>query len=500
MSGNQVIKVAQTLASAPSEARLGEFVIRDVRCFAGENRVPIRPITLLVGENSTGKTTFLGCYQRFVDMLHLPSAFVPDGEFSRPPFSMGGFSDIVRRVGNGKRKIHEFQVGGNIVRARAMPSPLSLMYSFGEKDDHVSVVQLTLQFPDNDELVAHNASSVWQDVTGNLDAIMLNLSGPGFGCPVLGIDMTGGNGLTYRSIFSVIAIDALQEMLTDEKTRAILKREFPSLFQGNVANNKKKMLAFLQRKFDFRDKDVRKPLLLHSNAVINLGECIAVSPIRPMPHRSYESVLNGNEEERFLVEMSRMSRVNPKKWGKLRGGLVEFGAKSGMFSRLEVLSRGKGADAPFSIRVNARGADANIADVGYGVSQLLPFLGRVVKASLEEQPKHFLFQQPEDHLHPRAQAEFASFITESAKKNGHTFLVETHSDFIVDRVRICVAKGLIDPEDVALLYFEPQKSGGKVKIHRIEMNNNGEPAHTPPKGYREFFLHETERVLGLRKD
>ena len=499
MRGNQeAVKMAGKLASAFSGARLDEFVIRDVRCFAGENRVPIRPITLLVGENSTGKTTLLGCYRRFVDMFHLPPAFVPDGEFSRPPFSMGGFSDIVRRVGNGKRKIHEFQVGGNIVHPNGIPSSLSLAYSFGETDDHANVVRLVLRFPDNDEFVVRNASDVWRDMTGNVKIIMLNLSGPGFDCPVVGADVVG-HGLTYRSVFSTIALDAFQEILgrLSGETRETLERAFPSVPRDNRASNQE-MLDFLGRKFDIRDKDTRKILLMHSYTAINLGECVAVSPIRPMPHRSYETVLNGNEEERFLVEMSRMSRVNPKKWGELRDGLVEFGVKSGMFSRLEMLSRGKGADAPFSLRVNARGVDANIADVGYGVSQLLPFLGRVVKASLEKDSKHFLFQQPEDHLHPRAQAEFASFIAESAKKNGHTFLVETHSDFIVDRVRICVADGLIDPEDVALLYFEPQKSGGKVKIHRIEMNNNGEPAHAPPKGYREFFLHETERVLGFR--
>ena len=484
MSGKQAKEAAKAdekIVLASSRARLDEFVVRDVRCFAGENRVPIRPITLLVGENSTGKTTFLGCYQRFVDMFHLPTAPIPVGEFNRPPFSMGGFSDIVRRGGNGKRKIREFQVGGNIVRLNAIPSPLSLAYSFGEKDDHVNVVQLTIQFPDNDEFVVRNISDTLRAATGNTNIIMLDLSGPEFKCLVRSFDIIGGHGLTYASVLSVITIGS-----------------FRPNFHGSVAGNRKKMLDFLRGKFNIHDKDVERALLLHGNAAINLGECVAVSPIRPMPHRSYESILNGNAEERFLVEMSRMSRVNPKKWGKLRDGLVEFGVKSGMFSRLEMLSRGKGADAPFSLRVNARGVDANIADVGYGVSQLLPFLGRVVKASLEKDSKHFLFQQPEDHLHPRAQAEFASFIAESAKKNGHTFLVETHSDFIVDRVRICVADGLIDPEDVALLYFEPQKFGGKVKIHRIEMNNNGEPAHAPPKGYREFFLHETERVLGFR--
>ena len=40
-----------------------ELILQDVRCFKGTQRGRLRPVTLLVGENSTGKTTFLGCYR-----------------------------------------------------------------------------------------------------------------------------------------------------------------------------------------------------------------------------------------------------------------------------------------------------------------------------------------------------------------------------------------------------------------------------------------------------
>ena len=40
-----------------------KFLIKDVRCFKGEQVVDICPITFLIGENSTGKTTLLGCMQ-----------------------------------------------------------------------------------------------------------------------------------------------------------------------------------------------------------------------------------------------------------------------------------------------------------------------------------------------------------------------------------------------------------------------------------------------------
>ena len=54
----------------------GDLTLQDVRCFQGEQRGSLRPITLLVGENSTGKTTFLGCYH-IVDASRM-GAFLAD--------------------------------------------------------------------------------------------------------------------------------------------------------------------------------------------------------------------------------------------------------------------------------------------------------------------------------------------------------------------------------------------------------------------------------------
>ena len=505
MSGKQAKakrKSAKKAAAtpAPASARLRtDFIIENVRCFAGEQRVPIRPITLLVGENSTGKTTFLGCYQRFVDMLSFPPVSIPDGEFSRPPFLMGGFLDIARNVGNGKAKPREFRVGGIVVRPTG--SPLSLVYSFGEKSGEASDFRLILGFPDGDELSVSKGEIIGQNAIGWL-LMKTTFAGPGFRCPVIG-SADRSNDLSYDHVMDTVRYGISRSKFPSDSEMKGKRRSFPARLAALIKewrDNHSKMRDFVVEKFRLGSgADNIVDFIVNENVHFTLGECVAVAPVRPMPQRSYDSIVAGNPEERFLAKLSRMARVNPKKWEELRGRLTDFGAGSGMFSQLEMISHGKGADAPFSLRVNARGVDANIADVGYGVSQLLPFLGQVAKASLEKRRKHFLFQQPEDHLHPRAQAAFASFIADSAKKDGHTFLVETHSDFIVNRVGVHVAKGDIDPDDVALLYFEPQKSGGAVKIHRIELNRNGEPI-SPPKGYRDFFLHETERVLGLRKD
>ena len=157
---------------------------------------------------------------------------------------------------------------------------------------------------------------------------------------------------------------------------------------------------------------------------------------------------------------------------------------------------------PFQLQVKVRsGPHANLMDVGYGVSQSLPILVDVMAAAESDSSRRhrtagrsFLLQQPEVHLHPRGQAQLANLFVEAYRKNGSRFLIETHSDYIVDRVRIAVRKRLLKPDDVSVLYFEP--NGNAVTIHNMTLDEDGN-LQGAPAGYRDFFLKETDRLLGF---
>ena len=230
------------------------------------------------------------------------------------------------------------------------------------------------------------------------------------------------------------------------------------------------------------------------------GNLAPFAPMRSKPKRTY-SILDDEPEHEggdIPAMMFRMSLRNPEELKDLCRRIDAFGKVTGMFSDVRVVEHGSESGGDFHLELKVGGVESNIMDVGYGVSQIYPMLARIMRASQRGIQAAFLLQQPEVHLHPRAQAELGSFFVESVKKDGHAFLVETHSDFIMDRVCMHVAEGDIAPDDVSLLFFERQKSGGKVKIHRIELNDNGEPVSVP-QGYRNFFLHETKRALGLQK-
>ena len=228
----------------------------------------------------------------------------------------------------------------------------------------------------------------------------------------------------------------------------------------------------------------------------HIPSVVAVAPLRSRPKRTYDPVREAAspDGEHIPMLMMRLNRTEQGDWSSLHDDLMEFGHYSGLFSDIKVRSHGRQMSDPFQLQVKVRsGSYANIMDVGYGVSQSLPILVDVRRASR----RTFLLQQPEVHLHPRAQASLAVLFAESWRKNKNRFLVETHSDYIVDRIRILVRKGLLRSDDVSILYFEPNRNS--VVIHNITIDGDGNLQQIPA-GYRDFFLKETDQLLGFDRE
>ena len=110
----------------------------------------------------------------------------------------------------------------------------------------------------------------------------------------------------------------------------------------------------------------------------------------------------------------------------------------------------------------------NIADVGFGVSQVLPVLVALIVA----EPGQLVYlEQPELHLHPRAQVALAGVLADAAKR-GVRVVAETHSSLLLLGVQTLVAEGDLPPELVKLHWFS-RREDGVTEVSSVDLDEAG---------------------------
>lgn len=145
-----------------------------------------------------------------------------------------------------------------------------------------------------------------------------------------------------------------------------------------------------------------------------------------------------------------------------------------------------------NVRTTEKGIAVNIADSGFGLSQVLPF---IVQGAHASEGSWLLTEQPEIHLNPRLQLRLADLFAAMVRR-GRNVLVETHSEHFLTRIRYLVAIRKLAAEDVALLYVE--KHGTHSIVRQVPIDGNGSiPEGAWPQGFFEEALEEAVDLLSV---
>ena len=437
---------------------MDEITLKNYRCFGEEQTARLAPLTLLVGANSTGKTSFLAIIRVLADVAF--GNLVPN--FREEPYDLGAFQDVVYNTGTQLPEC--FQAGFSCGPSEKQHAGVSFHITFTDRYGSPFPTTRTLSRDEirlealhgiDNEIFsrATNERSTWEiDLPNDLIAIarMLPMSLM-LSIPYSPVNDQNQNGHPEWKGDTSISKDEISNF-----------RDLSGVFSGSP--------EFRARPF-------------------------AGAPIRSRPRRTYDPIQMSYDAEGEYVPsyLASIYRRDNDEWNVLKNYLEEFGHDSGLFDEILVKSFGDTDGDPFQIQI--RSGDKyprNIIEVGYGISQVLPVLTELLR---ENAPNMFLLQQPEVHLHPSAQAALGGLFCNIAA-NRKQLVVETHSDYLIDRVRTDVRDGNTDlkPEDVSILYFERDERG--VEIHSIRIDEMGNVLNAPPS-YRRFFMEEIRRSIGI---
>lgn len=483
--------------------------LKNYRCFEDTGDIYLKPLTLLVGANSSGKSSFL----KFFPLLKQSIGIRKNGVFLWYSEDVD-FKDFKNTVRNGEGSIiinmelplvERFNVNENELISKFLKTKgteykgaaTNLELTISEIDENTDYLEhLSISYydqhieisfsKDGKAQVCINGKSIENDLYSNVQ-----LSGS-----FLPRIVFSNNDIAYYygpRIVRDMVMDYLNSCKIsinssiDDFFRSFYfmsKNHFNECF--NVVLGKKKNNTIDMVKLN------NLYLLYNLDNIIDLANgCINsiavnmsyVKPLRVMPERYYryqnysvdEISSDGKNLAMYFANLKRDELKKFQKWTLDNFGFKLEPNKLEGHVEIEIIEKDK--------------KGRNMVDTGFGYNQLLPILAIIWDALNNKQRMFFytymdhnikfiVIEQPELHLHPRILAMFAemlcSVISGLKKDEDVRFIIETHSETIINKVGALIQSSRIDEDKVNVVLFNAQNEG---------LNNYVEQATYDSKGY-----------------
>lgn len=259
--------------------------------------------------------------------------------------------------------------------------------------------------------------------------------------------------------------------------------------------------CFLRPALFFREFGSRFPVL-PLDPIPEIGTSVAsivhLPGLRGNPARAYH--INNVEAPEFPGPFQHYTASLISRWKDENNELIKWVEKSlyrldltGWVEVIRVddisveLKVGRLPNVPGPV---SNGDCVSIADVGIGVSQVLPVLVALIAA---EPGQMVYIEQPEMHLHPKAQVALASVLADAAKR-GVRVVVETHSSLLLQGVMTLISEGVLSNEIVKLHWFERNQEGNTIVTSK-DFHENGTHDGDWPVDFADIRLEEQRRYL-----
>lgn len=218
------------------------------------------------------------------------------------------------------------------------------------------------------------------------------------------------------------------------------------------------------------------PLLnVITNTEVNVNY---IAPFRILPERQYyfkgetkySSVnVEGQDAYQILIDSYLSNKIN-KDENSIYNQVSNWYQKNFGW-RLEIEQNQSRNFTSYGFLLSKDNIKVNLADVGQGMHQALPL---VVRAFMDVEDSIVVIEQPELHLHTFAHADLAELFAKSAKTNNQTFVIETHAENMLLRLRKLVIENDFGfTKDDIIIYWVDENENGGQKITPITIDEEG---------------------------
>jgi predicted ATPase len=453
---------------------LTRIKLKNFRAFSEEVDIRIRPITVLIGRNSAGKSTLI----KFLLMLQ-QTLEASEGEFFSTEgrhVSLGTFGDLK----NSKFRSNNFQFSLEI-ETNDLPEPIIQQIREDIKQGKVieklgsNIAELNVKLRTSATVKTYEPLKETNlKVSSTIPAEQL----------LAKFDISGS--IPYGK-----ATNATHSIICKINKKEILKKQ-----EANIRRGRTRFLNFPLP---------NSPVEILKSAFDNLyldgvkHELLAMRHLSPIREESERTVILGSPPADDVGHRGEYAMPHLQKLLEEDGEKAEFILKHIEavvdIKDLNFKPRSKGFVPEFRAKNKLTGAEAYLADFGFGVSQCIPIF---VQGALLNPGQLLIVEQPEAQIHPSSQLEMGSFFSDLWKIRKVPCLIETHSENIILRLRKLIAKGELEPEDVGVVYFHIEENKNQenvVRVTNLDIDSKGVLQKGLPMS---FFGADVIEALGIR--
>ncbi len=453
--------------------QLKRIQVKNFKCFSGKVDLELGKLTLLTGANSTGKSSLMYSVLGALQSPRFPFEYSANGRY----INMGNYSEMV--FGHDKSL------------------PIEIAFSLVEDDVSIDIITTWCNGDANDQAVLCK-----YEVDSSNFHFIVNPKGNGRNSefslsidyqPQINFARNSRNFELFMSDLFRFAEFYKSDYKDDTSVKETISKEIIAGYeQHTIVNNV--LLRIDEKGIASCPDNIQATVAFNiaNRLVIDIihryqNKMNFISSYRLAADRIYleESLENGKIQasgKGFVNQILHWREGNRLYYESL----IDVLRSVGVLYDIEPMRIG-GGQFKVGVAIHKDGPKASLSDVGFGISQLLP----VIVGDIELGEQSTLFTaQPEIHLHPNAQANLADYLVGQINK-GKNYVIETHSEYLLNRIRLAIVKEKLKEEDVRVYYLSQKKDNSKLYPIRFTKTGKIEGA---PKDFFETYMIDVMNI------
>lgn len=452
------------------DINLKSITVENFKGFQSEKTFDFQKLTVLTGSNNSGKSSVLQAILGALQSTKFPLNFSTNGEYT----SMGDFFDIsyrhkrknVVKINFKFERLNGKIIDKTIVNTEWIEDKQNKLPLLSSLKANTDFFNLYIRKDGNKYLLDYNYLPDKNPITSGLkkDTFLKLIS----------------------TLTDIIEKDANKSQTKDETITVLNSQLFEPFSVTDFPINH---FENLEKTYPNKNIQFSQSLIFIIDIFTSFSRnANLISSFRHHPNRTYlEQPQHFTKVKKFgegyLDQIIAWQDKDEKKFKELNLAAQKLSLFESINSK-----RIKGAKFETLIKPHKKGVESIISDVGFGVSQFLPII--VADLQLTKQST-LIVAEPEIHLHPNIQAKFADYLIEQINKNQKNYIIETHSEYFLNRLRLAIIKGTLKENDLAVYFLE--NDGEDVKTHRLDFTKKGEIKNAP-KSFFDTYLMDIKNI------